>query len=104
MAVDQQELPQFMGPLVQWPRYGATYRGETFTISPVPTDDGRWIVSINDWTDQARLHGSVVQAIDAALAMIKDSVDNRDAAQAPTPPQEFAPPPQGEEVDGALAE
>lgn len=82
MTTGDPDLPQFTGPLVQWPRYGATYHGESFTISPVPTDDGRWLLSINDWTDEANLHATVVQAIDAALAMIKDSVDRRPTAAA----------------------
>ena len=79
MAPDDSEFPQFAGPLVQWPRYGASYRGETFTIAPVPTDDGRWVLSINEWTDSQNLHATVVQAIDAALSIIKDSVDRRQA-------------------------
>jgi hypothetical protein len=81
------ELPQFIGPLVQWPRYGATYRGENFTISPVPTDDGRWMISINEWTDNQNFHPTVVAAIDAALAAIKQTVDHQasQGAAAPTP-------------------
>ena len=72
-----EEYPQFTGPLVQWPKYGATYAEEQFVISPVPTDDGRWLLGINDWSDSNRLYPTVVAAIDAALAIIKDTVDQR---------------------------
>ncbi|GEM_PF-5283429 len=79
----EDDFPQFLGPIVQWPRYGAAYAGEQFTISPVPTDDGRWLLTINDWSDSQTFYPTVVNAIDAALAIIKDSVDARRAGVAP---------------------
>jgi len=79
MTSEDDDYPQFSGPLVQWPKYGATYHGQQFTIGPVPTDDGRWVLSINDWTDQNQVYPSVVAAIDGALAVIKQSVDEREA-------------------------
>jgi hypothetical protein len=77
---EDEEYPHFAGPIVQWPRYGASYRGRFFTIAPVPTDDGRWLIGIDNWTDTENLHATVVAAIDAALATIKDSVDGESTA------------------------
>jgi hypothetical protein len=88
VTAEDDDYPQFSGPLVQWPKYGATYHGQQFTIGPVPTDDGRWVLSINDWTDQDQVYPSVVAAIDGALAVIKQSVDEREAGSGvpDTPP------------------
>ena len=52
-------------------------------LDPVPTDDGRWVLSINEWTDQNQAYASVVAAIDGALALIKQTVDAREAGAAP---------------------
>ena len=60
---------------VQWPKYGATYRGQFYTIAPMPTDDGRWLLSIDGWTDESELHSTVIAALDAALERIKAFVD-----------------------------
>ena len=91
MSADADDLPRFDGPIVQWPKYGATYRGESFIISPVPTDDGRWLLSINDWTDYEHLHSTVIAALDAALGLIKDSVDRRTAGSGAETGQNLSP-------------
>lgn len=76
----EDDYPEFAGPVVQWPRYSATYRGEQFVIAPVPTDDGRWLLSVNEWSDTQHFYPTILSAIDAAMAIIKESVDQRDAA------------------------
>lgn len=97
MTGEEDDYPQFSGPLVQWPKYGATYHGEQFTIGPVPTDDGRWVLSINEWTDQNQAYASVVAAIDGALALIKQTVDAREAGAAPVDSIPSTPEAAGEE-------
>ncbi len=97
MEDEPEEYPVFNGPIVQWPKYSAGYRGEVFTISPVPTDDGRWLLSINDWQDGQRVYQSVVEAIDGALEAIKESVDRRQEQQKPPDPDVEATPATGAE-------
>jgi hypothetical protein len=82
MTSDQNE-PQFTGPIVQWPKYGAVYCEQQFVIGPVPTDDGRWLLAINEWSDPNRFYPTVIAAIDAALSIIKETVDQESSAGSP---------------------